>query len=103
MKQEEDSYQKMTLLMPWYPWGWNRGKRGLLQAKPSCRLLTTEDLLWQHASANVLNSRFGITCKFGVKPTTENRDGNKDGSKEQGVAEQGSGGRWRMGNKQRRL
>lgn len=22
MKQEEDSYQKMTLLMPWYPWGW---------------------------------------------------------------------------------
>lgn len=28
---------------------------------------------------NILNSRFGITCKFGVKLTTENRGGNKDG------------------------
>lgn len=69
-----------------------RGKReGLLQAKPSCCLLTTEDLLWQQASANVLNSKFGITCKFGVKLTTENRDGNKDG---RGGAGCGRAGQW---------
>ena len=69
-----------------------RGNReGSLQAKLSCPLLTTEDLLWQHASANVFNSRFGITCKFGVKLTTENRDGNKDG---RGGAGCGRVGQW---------